>query len=120
MRPRQIHIQQKIRNGEYDLVWSYILEFENAQNPFSVRRIAVLQWKSIAKRHIFEDEYILYKAKEFEQLGLKAKDALHVACAIRADADFFITTDKKILRALARSEEVRVVNPVNFVLSMEE
>ena len=27
----KLYIQQKIKDGQYDLVWSYILEYENAK-----------------------------------------------------------------------------------------
>ena len=34
----KIQIQNEIVNGRFELVWSYILDFENAMNLFEVRR----------------------------------------------------------------------------------
>lgn len=39
-------------------------------------------------------------------------DALHVASAIVAGADYFLTTDKALLRELADDRRIRVVDPV--------
>ena len=30
----KLYIQAQIKQGIYDLVWSYILEYENQMNPF--------------------------------------------------------------------------------------
>jgi predicted nucleic acid-binding protein len=46
------------------------------------------------------------------KLGLRPKDAAHIACAIQAAADYFLTTDKKILNKTVTG--VQIVNPVDF------
>jgi predicted nucleic acid-binding protein len=116
----KLHIQEMIRSGTLDLVWSYILEYENAQNPFPFRRYTIYQWKKIAKQNVLENNDIIKKAEELEEKGLKAKDALHVACAMVARAEYFITTDKEILKKMKDSKEIKVIDPVNFILQMEE
>jgi len=50
-------------------------------------------------------------------LGLREKDSYHVACAISANADYFITTDAKILNKGIR--EIKAVSPVDFVYTVE-
>jgi hypothetical protein len=50
----KLFIQQGIINGSYELVWSYILEYENNQNKFDDRRNAIYDWKNIAKIHCVE------------------------------------------------------------------
>jgi len=52
-------------------------------------------------------------------LGIKSKDALHLACAIEGRAKYFITTDKKILEKMKETSRIIVINPVHFVLNME-
>ena len=44
----KLYIQAKIKQGELQLIWSYILEFENMQNPFHARKLAISQWKNLA------------------------------------------------------------------------
>ena len=34
-------IQEHIRSGELELVWFYMLDFENAANPFEERRTTI-------------------------------------------------------------------------------
>jgi len=48
-----------------------------------------------------------------KQIGLKAKDALHVASAIEGKAQYFLTTDDKILNKLFT--EIKVIDPIEFV-----
>ena len=47
------------------------------------------------------------------ECGLKQKDASHIACAIYAKADYFLTTDKKILNKPV--SDIQLINPVEFV-----
>jgi predicted nucleic acid-binding protein len=56
---------------------------------------------------------IAEKAQSLMQLGLQQADASHIACAILSQADYFITTDKKILNKTIT--EIQVVNPMTFI-----
>jgi hypothetical protein len=47
----KLFIQEGIMAGNYDLVWSYILEYENNQIKFIDIRNAIYDWKKIAKIH---------------------------------------------------------------------
>ena len=102
------------------LVWSYILEYENAQNPFHHRKAMIGKWKKMAHYHVFESAEILKRARYYEKKGLKAKDALHIACAIEAGANCFLTTDRDIIRKMQNEKIIRVMNPVSFVMEQEE
>ena len=46
----KLFIQERIMLGKLQLIWSYILEYENIQNPFIERRNAIIEWKKIATR----------------------------------------------------------------------
>ena len=67
----------------------------------------------MAKTIVNMNNSVLTSALALEQIGLKSKDALHVASAIVARCDFFLTTDKKILNKPIN--RIRVLNPVLFV-----
>ncbi len=54
-------------------------------------------------------------AKELAAARIKNFDALHVACAVATECDCFITTDYRLLRALAEEKRIKVLNPVDFV-----
>ncbi len=97
----KLFVQSQIKDKQIELVWSYILDYENAFNPFEERKITIQKWKSKAILDIEENNQILETAKELISLGIKSKDALHVACAIEGRCDFFLTTDDRVLKKLA-------------------
>ena len=73
-------IQEHIRGGTLELTWSYILDFENAANPFE-ERTDNDQWvEAICDIDVEETATILQQAHALGGMGLKAKDALHIAC----------------------------------------
>lgn len=116
----KFYIQTQIKQHHVTLIWSYILELENNRNPFAERRRAVAQWQSLAQKDISETKAVLQAAHSIQALGLKTKDALHIACAIEASADYFITTDDLIIRKLHNFSEIQVVNPLGFIECMEQ
>ncbi|EIJ36752.1 type II toxin-antitoxin system VapC family toxin [Thiothrix nivea] len=111
----KLYIQQQIREGHLQLVWSYMLEFENAQNPFTDRRHAILQWRDLANLDVEESPQLLETAKMMLAKGIRVKDALHVACAISAGADYFLSTDDKLLKKLQTVNGITCLNPLDFV-----
>lgn len=116
----KLFIQEKIVIGKLQLIWSHILEYENMQNPFVERRNAIIEWKQIAIEKILGTKNIVSRASKLTRLGIKSKDALHVASAIEGKADYFLTTDDKLLKKLAGIKELVVINPVNFIPILEE
>lgn len=62
------------------------------------------------------DEGIRERAQELENEGLKAIDALHVACAEVAGSENFLTCDDRVIRRYQGG--IEVLNPVDFVLSV--
>ena len=50
--------------------------------------------------------------------GIKFKDACHVASAILASADYFISTDYRLLKYA--TDDIKIMNPLDFIRDMEE
>lgn len=96
---------------------SYISELENNDNPFSARRVAIQDFFQYAAVNITESDEILIIANKIKQLGLKAKDALHLSSAISAGCDYFLTTDDRILKH--SENRITILNPVDFILRWE-
>ena len=114
----KLHIQEQIRRHRYQLVWSYILDYENGNNPYTDRRLAIAPWKSLATEVIAkENEDILSFAEHLASDGIKTYDALHISCAVYARCDYFLTTDKKLLNSPV--EQIKIVNPLIFVNEVE-
>ena len=55
----KLHIQERIKDGSLKLIWSYILDFENKQNPFEERQNAIRKWKKFSELDIEEKESVL-------------------------------------------------------------
>ena len=116
----KLNVQMLIRSGTYELAWSAILDLENVANPDPHRMAAIMAWKILATVDIDTTIQVELLADELIQLGLKAKDALHIASAIEMEADFFITTDKAILRKMSSETRIRAIDPIDFVRHFEE
>ena len=114
----KLHIQQGIKDGKYELVWSYMSDYENHNNPNSENRNAIQLWESYATFRCLSSVLIPYLAKEIECKGIRSKDALHIACAIESNCEYFITTDKKLENKTI--DNILIVNPINFIQIMEE
>ena len=75
----KLQVQEEIRTGKHELVWSSIEDYENAQNPFEIRRDAISQWRTLAVKIQMADTQVVQNAKIIMQKGIKNKDALHIA-----------------------------------------
>ena len=116
----KLYIQDIIKNGGLALVTSYMLEYENGKNRFSHKRQAISDFMSTHESYyvgIERDEEAKKIAKDIMETGVKSIDALHVACAILADSDYFITTDDRLLKY--QTEKIQIVTPGEFIRRME-
>ncbi len=111
----KLGIQEAIKEGRIELAWSYVLDFENAMNPFEQRRLVVSQWRTCAVVHTHETNAIRKEAENLVSKGLSSKDALHVACAMALECDYFITTDDNLVKKTTGLKEIKVVDPTAFV-----
>lgn len=114
----KLFVQNEILEGRYELVWSYILDYENAVNPFEERKNTIALWRGIAVSDCNENNDIVSMAEDIVNQGIKAKDALHLACAIHAKCEYFITTDIGLLKK--SSGLIKIVSPIEFVRRMED
>jgi predicted nucleic acid-binding protein len=109
----KLFIQELILSGKLKLVWSFVLDYENNSNPFEERRCNIAVWKKLSFTDCNLCDKIIKTAEELQMTGLRQKDASHIACAIYAGADFFVTTDKKILNKQVNN--IELINPIDFV-----
>ena len=116
----KLYIQELIKQKKLKLVTSYVLDYENSRNRSSQKRMAIEKF--------MEDYATFYvsnrnenKIKEYAttimETGVKEKDAYHVACAILAECEYFITTDDRLLKY--QSENIKLVTPGEFIREVE-
>jgi hypothetical protein len=92
----KLNIQQQMRDGVLEYAWSSVLDFEISKSRFLDRSLQIMPWAKGAVINVQIDDSIRFRAKEFEANGLKAMDALHVACAEAAECDWFFTNWSKV------------------------
>jgi len=111
----KLQIQDDIRLGTYELIWSYILDYENIKNPFQERQEQIAKWQKRSSEDIVEDEEVLRMAVRINKHGIKKIDSLHIACAIKAKANYFLTTDDGILKKTTLIDEIQITDPIGFI-----
>jgi len=111
----KLDIQERIVQGKVELAWSYILDFENEANPFEQRKLAIKDWKVHACVDADETKEILGTAERFERMGVRSKDALHLACAVAMKCEYFLTTDDQLVKKTSGVTEIKVTDPVSFI-----
>ena len=114
-------VQDMIRDEKVLLTTSTVLDFEISKCPYEDRKVAIT---SFMKK--FSGDYvevnaaddIVSEAEAIISTGVKFYDAYHVACAIHAGCDYFLSTDKRLLKY--QTDKVRIINPIDFIREMEE
>ena len=110
-----MRVQEEIRNGTYHLIWSYLLDYENSKNPFQERREQIAEWKKYAVLDVVESKEVLRLAAMLQDQGIKKIDSLHIACAIEARSDYFLTTDDGILKKATCIQGVNATDTLGFI-----
>ena len=125
--PQQIRIRMealacqeifvRAEEGEVRLVWSFMHEDETLLCPFPERKYEIFRLATLCKLRVGPREEIYKLAKSFEkEKGLSAKDAVHLACASHAGANFFLTCDDILIRRAERLKlEMKILNPVDYI-----
>ena len=45
-------------------------------------------------------------------------DSLHIACAMSANSDYFLTTDDRIIKRAALIQDIKITDPIGFIKEM--
>jgi hypothetical protein len=69
----KLYIQKKIKDGVLELVWSYMLDLENSDNPFEDRKNSIKKWKKITYKDTDENNFIIDMGKNLSVKVLKIK-----------------------------------------------
>jgi len=113
-------ILQRIKNGDFKLIWSFMIDYENSLNPYDDVRLEIEMASSLADEIISPDDSVISIAKELEAKGMKSRDALHLACALKGGSEYFLTCDDKLIKkAVAVGINLKLMNPARFVEELE-
>jgi predicted nucleic acid-binding protein len=112
----KIFIQSLVKFNILELYSSFMLFREISDNPFASIKDNILTYlDEYSSVFISEDKEaeIRILSEEIMKTGIKNKDAIHLACSIIAECDYFITTDKRVINF--KTSRIKIVNPVEFV-----
>ena len=111
----KLAVQLLMATGVVQYVWSKALDYEISFNPFPKRKTSILWWKDGAAEYVEMTPALMQRGEEIETLGVKPKDALHLASAEKAGCDWFLTTDKRLLKKVSVLGKMKIVNPIQFI-----
>ena len=117
----KLKIQRMIKDHQIELASSYMSLYECGENPDSSRAeliTAFINQHSSAFVSLNTKAAIEEKAQEIMKTGIKFKDACHIASAIRAGADYLISTDIRMLKY--NTDEIKLINPIDFFMNEPE
>lgn len=105
-----------------ELISSDTLLFELGRNPHPVRKEYAL--KVLAKATVFvaTDSDVEKRARTFQAAGIKPLDALHLASAVIAKADYFCTCDDRFPKraTAAVTDPTKVVSPLELITEVAQ
>ena len=107
--------------GTVDLISSEALLFENRRTTDTSRREFALEVLHKAQLFVEATSEVQNRAKEIAESGIMPLDALHLASAEEAQADYFCTCDDKLLRKarLLCEPRMKLVSPLQFLEGIE-
>jgi predicted nucleic acid-binding protein len=89
----------------------------NRKNPRPASKSFIGNLLAEALQFVHHNDSIAQRALELEQKGIMGMDALHIACAEEAEADYFVSCDDVLVKKLCRVEdlEVQAVGLLEFI-----
>jgi len=109
------YIQLLILEKSIDLVCSYVNRFENNKNPQYANKKAINEFFHNAVLYIDYtlSDVVEKRAISIKQSGIKTVDAFHISCALEGNCNYFITTDKLLLKFT--NKDIIICDPIQFL-----
>jgi len=108
--------------GEVELMSSDTLVFKLERNSHPVRKTYALEVLAKAKVSIHTDNQIEERARTLQAEGIKPVDALHLASAVEATADYFCRCDDRFLKRAKAVDTggTKVVFPLELIAEVTQ
>jgi hypothetical protein len=88
---------------------------KGALHPYLERKTGISAWRAYVELDIQGSPELLANARRLHEEGIPKIDSLHLACAIAAGCEYFITTDDRILKCKARVSAIHIADPILFI-----
>ena len=108
-------------SGNAELLNSVALSYEVDHNPYPARKAFVLQTLLKSRLVIQAGDSVERRARHYINNGINVLDALHLACAVDAQATYFCTCDDRFYRRAKQveTEHTKVVSPLELIEVIE-
>jgi predicted nucleic acid-binding protein len=105
---------------DWELVTSTAVLYEIGLISDPGRQSHALRLLQRARETILVDEILLSRAEEFEVRGVMGMDAVHIACAEKADAVLLTTDDDlvKIMKKNTLHTSIHADNPLHWLMEV--
>ena len=103
-----VAIMALINGSQIHSINSFVLDYENRKNPRPDNRAFIESLLAESSEFVPPSASIIQRAFELEKKGIMSMDALHVACAEEAKADYFVSCDDVLVKRLGRVEDLKV------------
>ena len=116
----KLFIQSLATLGAVKLVTSFVLKEEVIADSDDDKVEAVMRFITINSPIYVGAEYqaeLAPMVADIMKTGIKDKDAVHIDCAVFAKCDYFISTDKRLLKYT--SDKIKLLNPIEFKKTWE-
>ncbi len=112
-----LSILEMAQSEEIEIIGSDIIDDKLSEMPDRERRDKVELLLALASSQIALTSAIEQRANELQKWNIAPLDALHLASAESAQADYFLTTDDDLLRRAKRAGlKVKVENPAKWLI----
>lgn len=107
--------------GDAELLNSVALKYEVDHNPHPARKAFVQETLLKSKQTIQASDSVEQLARIYCNHGIKVLDALHLACAVEAQANYFCTCDDRFYRRAKQldTKQTLVVTPLQLIEVIE-
>lgn len=116
----KLRVQQLMRTGAIEYVWSKVLDYELGNSPYTDEVEEIEAWADWAATYVEMEDSIVQRGTQIMTLGVKRMDALHLASALAVQCDWFLTTDRGILKHVKQIDGMKVANPVDFIMEEQK
>ncbi len=108
--------------GQVKILTSEVLLFEIQRIQKEPRRSYAFDLLRKGALYVDTNEEIERRARELAGKGIMPLDALHLASAIEAHADYFCTCDDAFLRRAKENSiaSMKVVSPIELVMELDQ
>ena len=61
-----------------------------------------------------------YITRNKKTIGIRPRDAIHLACALKGEAEYFLTCDNKLIKKSSElGINLKIMNPLKFIEDWE-